>query len=74
MLNEYKISEAVLGQAIRDQEYSDELIELLDAATSTSRARLKQCKMFYLTLRHGIRVIEARVAWCAEALALLADP
>lgn len=68
VLDEYRQSEKVLRQAIRDGSYPDELNEILEITKSTRQSRAKHCNIFYLTLRHGIRAIEARLAWCDEVL------
>ena len=71
-LNEYQQSEKVLRQAIREGEYPDELNAIFELTSSTSQGRAKQCEMFYLTLRHGVRALEARIVWCDEVLKTLA--
>ncbi len=68
VLDEYRQSEKVLRQAIRDGAYPEELNEILEITGSTGQSRGKRCNIFHLTLRHGIRVIEARLAWCDEVL------
>ena len=67
-LDEYKQSEKVLRQAIHDGRYPEELEEILEMTKSAGQSGTKQCHIFYLTLRHGIRAIEARLAWCDEVL------
>ncbi len=68
VLQEYRASEAVLRKALDEQAYPGELDELLSMTAKTDASRARQCRVFYLTLRHGIRVIEARLAWCDEVL------
>ena len=68
MLDEYRRSEQVLRLAIEEDRYDEELDEILDMTTDIEKIRAKQCQMFYLTLRHGIRMVEARLAWCEEVL------
>lgn len=68
LLEAYRRSETLLRKAIDGGESPRELDELLAISGPTSQVRMKQLDRFYLTLRHGIRVIEARLAWCAEAL------
>lgn len=68
LLDEYRLSEKVLRVAIRDGEYPDQLNEILELTASARQNRAKHCNIFLLTLRHGIRVIEARLAWCDEVL------
>jgi PadR family transcriptional regulator AphA len=64
---EFKSSEAILAQAVRTDTMPDEVAPLLGQATERSNELL----IFYLTLRHGILAIEARMAWIAEALRAL---
>ena len=71
LLEEYRRSEQVLSTAIDEGNYADELDEMLEISGSTPAVREKQLRTFYLTLRHGIRVIEARLDWCDEVLATL---
>ena len=68
LLDEYRLSERVLRCALESGESVDELDELLEISASTADLRRKQLNTFYLTLRLGIRVVEARMAWCEEAL------
>lgn len=70
MLDEYSRSEAILLRAIQEGIYPDELKQLLGITlkTPTAKNRKEQCEVFYMTLRHGIRVVEARLAWCDEVL------
>ena len=71
LLDEYRRSEEILSCAIDEGEYAEELNEFLEISGSTPALREKHLNTFYLTLRHGIRVIEARLAWCDEVLATL---
>ena len=68
VLEEYRHSEELLRNAVQSGQYADELNEILAISGSTSDLRKKQLNIFYLTLRQGIRIIEARVAWCEEVL------
>ena len=70
VLDDYRRSEKVLREAVRDGLFPEELNELLKITSQkqTRQSRSKQCNIFLLTLRHGIRAIEARLAWCAEVL------
>jgi DNA-binding PadR family transcriptional regulator len=68
-LEEYRHSEELLRSAIQSGKHADELNEILAISGRTSQMRKRQLNTFYLTLRHGIRVIEARLAWCDEVLA-----
>ena len=68
-LDEYHHSEELLRNAILNGRYVDELDEILAISGSTSEQRKKQLTTFYLTLRQGIRILEARLAWCEEAIA-----
>ena len=67
LYTEFRSSEAVLAQAVRDDEMPDEVVPLLGETSGRSNELL----IFYLTLRHGILAIEARMAWIAEALRAL---
>jgi DNA-binding PadR family transcriptional regulator len=71
VLDEYRHSEELLRTAIVEGSYADELNEILALSGSTSEQRKKQLNTFYLTLRHGIRVMEARLDWCEEVIANL---
>ncbi len=72
-LDDYRQSEQVLRNAVEKGEYIEELDEILDLTSSNPKDRAKQCNIFYLTLRHGIRTTEARLAWCREVLENLAN-
>lgn len=67
LYTEFRSSEAVLAQAVRDDEMPDEVAPLLGETSGRSNELL----IFYLTLRHGILAIEARMAWITEALRAL---
>ena len=62
-----------LRQAVRDCALPDELDEILPAETSkrSDEERRNEALIFLLTLRHGVLKVEARLAWCEEALAAL---
>ena len=64
---EFKSSEAMLAQAVRTDVMPDTFEPLLGTTTERSDELL----IFFLTLRHGILAIEARMAWVAEALRAL---
>ena len=72
-LDEYRNSEELLRAAIRGRDDIDELNELLAISARTPRQKKRQLNTFLMTLRHGIRVIEARLAWCEEAIAHLSE-
>jgi len=65
-------SEVILKMAHSGKEMPEELVELGRTlgweGQSTSSARSNELLVLYLTLRSGIRVAEARVAWVDEAL------
>ena len=73
MLDQYRESEKLLRQAVRAGSVAEELGEILQLTGSTRQGRAKQCKILYLTLRHGIRSIESRLAWCDEVLRSLEE-
>jgi DNA-binding PadR family transcriptional regulator len=64
---EYAVSETVLSQAVQNGAVPTELGEVLE------RASREQLLFFLLTLRHGVRSVEARLAWCDEALQTLRE-
>jgi DNA-binding PadR family transcriptional regulator len=67
-------SEEILETAWRTGELSDELDELkttLDWTDEVSTDQARELLMFLLTLRSGILVTEARVAWVEEATPVL---
>jgi DNA-binding PadR family transcriptional regulator len=70
-----KESQVILASAIRDTVMPDELKELqktLDWSDSEmTPAQSHELLVFYLTLRSGILVAEARVAWVEEVLPIL---
>ena len=72
-LDEYRHSAQVLRSAMRSDIFAAELDEILAISGSTAEQRKRQISTFYLTLRHGIRVLEARLAWCDEVIAALRD-
>jgi len=71
-----KESEKILEAAWRDNEWSDELDELKKTLDWTDDGSLDQTRrellVFLLTLRSGILVTEARVAWVEEVTPILA--
>jgi len=73
LLDDHRRSEELLRRALRDGTFPKELNELLENSYKrrTHQSRMKQCQIFLLTLRHGVRAIEARLAWCGEALKIL---
>ena len=70
-LDEYRISEDLLRSALDEGDETDELNEILAISARTPQQKAKQIKTFLLTLRHGIRVIEARLVWCNEVIETL---
>lgn len=73
LLQGYRESEVILRRAIECDEYPQEVEEILTTPKRRRSAdqRAKQCTIFLLTLRHGILVVESRVAWCDEVISLL---
>lgn len=65
----YLHSERVLQQAVVDRAFPEEIASVLDEAPPDSDEFL----VFYLTLRHGLSTLNARIAWCDEAIAILRD-
>ena len=72
-LAEYQSSAQLLRSAIEDGQNIDELNEILEISARTKRQRNQQIRTFLLTLRHGIRVTEARLAWCDEVISELSE-
>jgi len=66
---EYRESEVILKQAVRDGVMPPELEEVLARYHITSENESNELLVFLLTLRHGILAIEARLAWIDEAVA-----
>lgn len=73
VLLEYRESEVVLRKAIESGKYPAEVEEILAGheKNRSAKQKAKQCKMFFLSLRHGILAVEARVAWCDEVISNL---
>ena len=63
-MDEFATSEKILRAAMRQGSYPEELAEL----TGSAEGNPGQLLVFLLSLRHGVRLTEARVAWCDEAL------
>ena len=66
LLDDYRGSEHILREAMKSDDYPSEVAEILQGSTAKQRA--KQCRIFMLTLRHGILAVEARVKWCDEVI------
>jgi len=63
-----KESEPIIKRAIEEGDIHPELDGLL-----SENGTVTQLKTFLMTLRNGIRLTEARLAWCDEAERLLAE-
>ncbi len=73
----YLESEQELLAADRNRRLPNELEEIFTEGPSRSRGEpgeSNQNLIFLLTLRHGIRAVGARLAWCEEALSALNEP
>ena len=70
ILREYRESEVELRKAIKSGDYPDEVLEILEGheKPQTAKQKAKQCRIFLLTLRHGILALEARMKWCDEVI------
>jgi DNA-binding PadR family transcriptional regulator len=70
-------SEVIFKAALQGREMPEELQELQQTMgwdqTSDADKQVNELLMFYLTLRNGILVEEARVAWVKEILPILRD-
>lgn len=64
---EFKEFEKVLAEAVRTDVMPDELMPIIGSTAAHSNEQL----IFFLTLRHGILAIEARMAWVEESLRAL---
>ena len=73
ILTEYLESEVALRKAIESGNYPDEVQEIFDGHEKplTKKQKSKQCRIFLLTLRHGILALQARLEWCEEVIAEL---
>jgi len=69
----YAESETILRRAVRERALPDELEAVLpgDAPRRTATERRNEALVFLLTLRHGVRMVQARLDWCDEALEAL---
>ncbi|KAB2969832.1 MAG: PadR family transcriptional regulator [Thermoanaerobaculia bacterium] len=69
----YADSERILRRAVDASELPDEVLEVLPPAEPprSDASRRREALVFLLTLRHGVRHVEARLAWCDEALEAL---
>ncbi|HSM15029.1 MAG TPA: PadR family transcriptional regulator [Thermoanaerobaculia bacterium] len=69
----YAESETILRRAVRERAMPDEIEQVLpgDAPKRTPTERRNEALVFLLTLRHGVRMVEARLDWCDEALTAL---
>lgn len=69
----YSDSERLLRRAVRERALPDELNEVLpaDDQRRSDTDRRNEALIFLLTLRHGVLKVEARLAWCEEALRAL---
>ena len=70
-LKEYRSSEEILRAAICGNDDIEELNAILNLSAPTMRQRKHQLNTFLITLRHGIRVTEARLDWCDETITQL---
>lgn len=73
VLKDYQDSEAALRQAIETGDYPDEVMEIFAGQSGplTAPQKAHQCRIFLLSLRHGLLALEGRLAWCDEVVDLL---
>ncbi|GMU66636.1 MAG: hypothetical protein AMXMBFR36_29100 [Acidobacteriota bacterium] len=66
----YAESETILRRAVADAALPEEIERVLpgDEPRRPAVERRREALVFLLTLRHGVRMVEARLAWCDEAL------
>lgn len=69
-LAEYKESEAVLESAARSRQMPESLASVF-GTRRPGRGGENELLLIYLTLRHGVHAVEARLAWIDEALRAL---
>lgn len=74
-LEEFRYSEAILRQAIQTGEFPRDVDEVLSCQETKLNLKQKrrQCKIFLLSLRHGILAMEARIDWCQEVIQVLSE-
>ena len=73
-LKDYRESEVILEVCVRDRVLFPELDDVMPTGDETGKLdedRKHESLIFFLTLRHGIRTVEARLAWCDEAIKTL---
>ena len=73
LLEEYRASEGVLRAALQDGVSVEQLDDILAVTARTTQQKKRQLRAFLLTLRHGVLVVEARLAWCEEVISSLID-
>jgi DNA-binding PadR family transcriptional regulator len=66
----YADSERILRRAVRDRRLPEELDTVLpgNEPSRSDAERRNEALVFLLTLRHGVLKVDARLAWCEEAL------
>lgn len=72
-LDEYRRSEHVLRVVAEEGQEVEELDKILAISARTARQKRRQVRAFLITLRHGIKVTEARLAWCEEVIGWLSE-
>ena len=74
-LADYYPSAAVLQAAMESGQLPEDVESLLTTESESGETvdRKAEALMFYLTLRQGIVVLEARLAWCEEATSALSQ-
>lgn len=73
LLKDYVESESGLNKAIETGVYPEDVLEIFDGqeASLTDEQKRHQCKIFLLSLRHGLLGVKGRITWCDEAVELL---
>jgi len=66
----YAESETILRRAVSEAAMPEEIERVLpgDEPRRPVAERRREALVFLLTLRHGVLMVEARLAWCEEAL------
>jgi DNA-binding PadR family transcriptional regulator len=70
---DYLASEFELQNALETGEYPQDVLDIFakQSTKQTTEEQRRQCQVFYLSLRHGVLAVEARIAWCEEVEQIL---
>jgi DNA-binding PadR family transcriptional regulator len=75
LVKDYVDSEFALRTALETGIYPADVLEVFDGqeASLTDQQKRHQCKIFLLSLRHGLFGVQGRITWCDEAAELLKE-